>query len=314
MTVRTYRWNDASAPTLTGNATDYKLIDVLDKCLVAGYGSKSAAGWTKEFTGTGKAVFKQGTGSNGMRLRVDCSSSSQTPRLRGYESMTDVDTGTGPFPTDSQLSGGCYAYTSSAADTTERPWMVVATEKCFYLYIGYNNTTVEAISGSTAYKPTYFFGDITSLKSGDAYHTLLIANTSTLSSSNSFSLAVSLSQAAGGNFMARSHTQIGAAITIGKSHDVSRSASSATFGSGGTTYPDPVTGGMLLDQIRVFEPLAQVTRGIMPGCYALLHALPGAPDDTFTGTGTLAGKTFVLLDSASGSTRGRIAIEISDTW
>ena len=315
MTVRTYRWDDASAPVLTGNAGDYKLIDVLDKCLVAGYGSKSAAGWTKEFTGTGKAVFKQGTGSNAMRLRVDCSSSSQTPRLRGYEVMTDVDTGTGPFPTDAQLSGGCYAFCSNTANTTERPWMVVATEKCFYLYIGFNNTTVQGISGSSSYQPTYFFGDITSLKSGDAYHTLLIADTSGSEYANMFAAAASINTACNGCFMSRSHTQIGGSITIGKAHDYHR-GNTATFGggAGGTAYPDPVTGGMLLEVIRIFEPSAIVTRGTMPGCYVPLHLLPGNPGDTFTGNGTLAGKSFILWDTNNAGTRGRIALETSDTW
>lgn len=314
MTVRVYRWDDASAPVLTGNAADYKLIDVLDKCLVAGYGSKAAAGWTKEFTGTGKAVFKQGGGSNGMRLRVDCSASSQTPRLRGFESMTDVDTGTGPFPTDSQLSGGCYAYVSSSADGTVRPWMVIATEKSFYLYIGPSETSTQGIAGSAGAKPTYFFGDISTLRSGDAFHTLLIGNSASGSTANFFCVSAALNSAASGHFMARSHTQIGASISIGKAHDYFRAGGINTFGAGGVAYPDPVSGGMLLDAVRVFESSAGVMRGALPGCWVPLHNLPGQPGDTFSGTGALAGKTFVLLDSCNNGTRGRIAVETSDTW
>jgi hypothetical protein len=50
-----YRWDDASAPTLT--STDLNSIfDVLDACLVNGYGAKASLGWTKPFSGTGKAA------------------------------------------------------------------------------------------------------------------------------------------------------------------------------------------------------------------------------------------------------------------
>lgn len=42
MTVRVYRWDDASAPTLTGQLGS--LITLLDAVLVNGYGSKTAAG------------------------------------------------------------------------------------------------------------------------------------------------------------------------------------------------------------------------------------------------------------------------------
>ena len=314
MTVRVYRWNDASAPVLTGNAADYKLIDVLDKCLVAGYGAHAAAGWTKEFTGTGKAVFKQGAGSNGMRLRVDCSTSSMTPRVRGFEEMTDVDTGIGPFPTDAQISGGGYFYVSNTADTTARPWVIVASEKAFYLYVGHDNTTAQGISGSTTYKQIFFFGDIVSYKAGDSFHTLLISNSTASNGGSSFAQSSTIVTPASGHFMARDHTQIGAAVTVGKSIDRDLASGVTIFGTGGSTYPDPVTGGMRLDLVRVFIPSSIVLRGVMPGLWVPMHNMPGQPGDTFSGSGTLAEKTFLLLDAANSTARARVAIETSDTW
>lgn len=315
MTVRVYRHTDASAPVLTGNAADYKLIDVLDKCLVVGYGSQAAAGWTKEFSAAGKAVFKQGTGSNGMRLRVDCSTSSQTPRLRGFESMTDVDTGTNPFPTDAQISGGGYAYTSTTADTTARPWMVVATEKAFYLYIGHGDTTAQGVEGSTAYKNIYFFGDYTSFVSGDAYNTLLVCNISTTVMSGYFCGLLSTYSTAniGGKFVARQISQ--AAGSYAADFMADNRGGTLVMGSGTTnSYPDAATGDMLLGSIFVVEKSTNSAHGVLPGAWAPLHNLPGAPGDTFSGNGQLNGKTFILWDAANTSTRGRVAIETSDTW
>lgn len=113
MTMRVYRSSDASAPALRGN-TPGDLINVLDKCLVTGYGSLAGAGWTKPFTGTNLAVFRQGAGSNGMYLRVDDTSSaagSRSARVVGYEVMSDVNNGTPQsFPTAVQYSGGLYVH------------------------------------------------------------------------------------------------------------------------------------------------------------------------------------------------------------
>ena len=43
MTVRIYSSSDAGAPVLRGN-TPGDLINLLEKCLVTGYGSKAGAG------------------------------------------------------------------------------------------------------------------------------------------------------------------------------------------------------------------------------------------------------------------------------
>lgn len=317
MAVTVYRWDDASAPTLS--ADNGALIAVLDACLVNGYGAKGAAGWTKAYSVTNKAAYKQGTGSNGLYLRVDNSTSNQYPRLRGFATMSDVDTGEGQFPSEAQITGGAYGHTSSTTDSTARPWLLAADAKRFILYIGYNNTTTEGIAGSTAYKPIFFFGDILSYRPDDAYHTLLIANGSASASATYFASWSGDGAARIGHYMARSNSQIDVSVQYGKITDARGSTSTtaiATIGSAGAAYPDPVTGGMLLAPIYIIEPTGKLTRGRLPGVWAPLHNLPGNPGDTISGTATggLNGRSFILLDGANGSTRGRLAIEISDTW
>ena len=58
-------------------------------------------------------------------------------RLRGFESMTAagvvVADGSGPFPTDGQVSGGCYVRKSNASSTADRDWVAFGDEKRIYL-------------------------------------------------------------------------------------------------------------------------------------------------------------------------------------
>ena len=114
MTVRFYSSSDAGAPAVRGN-TPGDIINLLTKCLVDGYGAKAGAGWTKPYTGTNVAAFRQGAGSNGMYLRIDDTSTeagNRNARIVGYETMSDVNTGAPQsFPTAAQRAGGEYVCT-----------------------------------------------------------------------------------------------------------------------------------------------------------------------------------------------------------
>jgi hypothetical protein len=66
------------------------------------------AGWTKPYSGTNKAVYRSGTGSNQRYYRIEDNStpSANHAYLLGYGAMTDVDTGTDRFPTTLQYASG----------------------------------------------------------------------------------------------------------------------------------------------------------------------------------------------------------------
>ncbi len=92
---------------------------------------RAPAGWEKVFAdGTTRAAYRSldHAAHNGLILYVD-DTGTTTARVRGFESMTDIDTGTGPFPTDAQLSGGLWWAKSNTADTVARPWRVAADGK-----------------------------------------------------------------------------------------------------------------------------------------------------------------------------------------
>ena len=312
MTVRVYYSTDAGAPTLSGTAG--AMITVLDACLVNGYGAKSGAGWTKPYSETSLAAYKQGAGGQNQYLYIDDSGTTSC-RCISYETMSSISDTTGAaMPTAAQLSGGGYFIKSDGANTTPRVWCLIATEKAFYLYIDPVASSTTLSAADMTYKQLYFYGAFTSFKTSDTYGAALICGGTASASNACFfgSTASSISTADSYHYATRSHTQSGSAVVLSKSQD--GAASSYIGAATSNAYPDPVTGGMLLSPIFLNEAAISARRGVLPGCWAPIHNMPGSCGDTFTGAGDMSGKTFILLNAATGSNGCRVAIEISDTW
>jgi hypothetical protein len=301
MTVTVYRSDDASAPVLSGTAGS--LIALLDACLVNGYGAKAAAGWTKAFAGTNQAAYRMPAGSNQHYLAVDDTTTTYAT-LRGYEAMTAVATGTGPFPTTTQLSTSTVPK-SSAADTTARFWVLVTNGTMVYLHIA---TTVVS-DGSTA--TMVGFGQILSSKVGDAYGTILICNTNSSYTSNVMQAVVTsvAGSLLSGHYLARSYTQVGGSTQCTKGVDPFLCAGGVVIGASGMAYPMPVDGGLYMSPVRLSE--ASLLRGVMPGLWAPAHNKPLAHLDTVSGSGASSGKTFLALNIYSNA---QVLIETSNTW
>lgn len=136
MPVTVYSSTDVGAPVLTGEAGS--LIAVLDACLVNGYGTKTAAGWTKPFADSSNtAVYRSGSGSQAYFKFFDDGSSTtlgaKVCQILGYSSMSDISTGT--LATSSSTSALTYVWKSASPDNTPRPWKVIATDKGCYIVI-----------------------------------------------------------------------------------------------------------------------------------------------------------------------------------
>ena len=315
MAVTVYRWDDPDAPVLS-NPSAGSLIGVLDACLVDGYTGKTGAGWTKAFSGTNLAAYRQGAGSM-CYLRVHgVDSLTFKVRMRGYESMTDVNTGTGEFPTTTQLANGVYAAIGTSTTAANKPWIVVADNKRFYLWVGASLTTAVDISTSTTWQALFFFGDIISFRPGDTYCCQIMGSDSASNATERFGLAGALTSVNAGSFIARDAAQAAGSVNNSKYYDYYGGGSSATIGSSTCVdYPDPITGGINLSRINVSNgATVKGIRGRLPGVFAPLNALPGNNGDTFSGVGDLDGRTFILLDCGSATIRCRVALETSDTW
>lgn len=320
MTVRIYRSSDASAPVLSGTAGT--LAAVFYQCLVTGYGALAGSGWAREYVSGNIAVFRAASGAR-MRLRLD-DTSTQEARIVGYETMSDVNTGTGAFPNNGQVSGGLFVRKSATADSTARPWVLVASATGFYFLPAANNTDWTLQPGPTAADSTgqMYFGDFTSFKPGDAYNSCIIC--SEVGGSSTGRLGVKLVQTSGwtgsaGHYMPRPYYQIGNAVQFCIMSPQAYNGGSAIGQGSSVVFPDPISGGLLLSPLTIMEngPNTQnYARGILPGLWDTLHGNPlaGNHNDQIAGSGESLGKTFLLFNLWNASTQGRGALEISDTW
>lgn len=297
MAVSIVKWSDGGVPTLSG--TVGALIGVLDHLLV------TVGGWTKVYTGTNKAVYRAPAGGNRFYFRAD-DTGTTSARIVAYESMSDVDTGTQPFPTAAQVSGGLYIVKADSANANPRAWVGAVDDKRFLLWVNVNNATP---SSSTSYGAATYFGDLKALGAGDLFASLIVGSTGASYSSNTFHAQSSSGSVLGGHYLARIASGIGSSAQAGKYSDVGNASSS--MGSTGWTYPNPGGGELILSPIRVGE--VSVIRGTIPGVWVPQHPLYNIVNtlDTFTGSGDLAGKTFMFLQQYTNSV---FALETSDTW
>ena len=159
-----YRWDDGNAPVARGERRS--LCDILYACLVTGYGSKSAAGWTREYVNAtfDKAVFRNNPATGtGFYLQVDGAGAGTAYQslCRGFEVMTDVDTGLFPFANAYQVA------TSFQANTTSRPWTLIADDRAFWFWCWGSITTAPLNDSGT--NSQLFFGDLVSRYLADPY-------------------------------------------------------------------------------------------------------------------------------------------------
>lgn len=311
--VTIYKSTDGSAPTLSGTAGD--LVALLDACLVNGYGSKPAAGWTKPFTGTNAAAFLQGAGC-GFYLDVNDNGpgagGAREARLRGYETMSAVATGTGLFPTAAQLAAGLFCRKSATADGTTRSWVIAADDRTLYLFID---------SGDSLGYTGFFFGDFYSVLAGDTHKCLIVGRTTENTSSNTAENASRLSTAVGavtaGHYIARTYTGLGTAITASKTSDNAATGGVAFFGGGAIDFPNPPDGSFIAAPVYIHNPLggaANEWRGQLRGLLNGINAqLPTDLTDGDT-VDSVTGRSYMILGRTPQSAASYYVIETSDTW
>lgn len=321
MTPITYRSDDTSAPTISGTAG--ALEAALYAILVTGYGSKAAAGWTRDFSGTNKAVFRQGDGLQYF-LRID-DTDARLARMRGYKTIADVDgaTSTNPFPTDSQLSGGSYFRKSTTADSTARPWICWATEKSFYMVIfnGMTSMSFADGTGGTGADAHFGFGELENTQvSGDINSAFICASSDTSATSTTATASrqclISYGTAAQTTFYLNgSYNQASSASTNCYKRATSIYSAQTNSGTGTSPpYPEPLLGGLVLAKFVAIEP-SGIYRGDLPGIFAVCHnGVQNIFDQlaTVNGVGGSTGRSFTMLLTAG--VPQIFAIETTGDW
>jgi hypothetical protein len=315
MTVQVYRYDDASAPTLTGQAGS--LVGLLDACLVNGYGTKDPAGWDIAYTATNKRAYRAATG-NRHYLRVD--NASNGSRVRGFQSMSDVDTGSDPFPNNTQINNGGYWYSSNSTNDNARAWMIVANEKTFWLYICTSSTSTSTVFQSqNPGHVLYFWGEIEKVLSSDSKNTAIICGTSDSPNDHQCGSTSAYTGNIGGHFICESSTGT-KSLNINKvtSSNLGNASGNGLGRNVNSIYPDAITGGISLGKVFVTENVSgsYPVRAMWPGLHDALHTYATLPagGDTFSGRGNLTGKTFIILNTYGSSVDCKAVLETSDTW
>lgn len=261
----------------------------------------AAAGWTKAFSGTNLGAYQSSdVGATGVVLRVDDTQATYS-RVIGYETMSDIDTGTGPFPTAAQLSGGGHWTKSNAASVATRPWALVADGLTFYLAINHNNASPDRRS-------TVGFGDFLSFNSGgDAYGAFLQAHGADIAgyTPGTFSSDIDFSQTetptvSQNLFFTRSYSGLGGSVQGLKAmpFPFTYSGNGVRSGVGGWQYPNGPDGGLYVAYPYLVEASALAIRGRLPGVLVSPQTIPGiASDDEVTGVSGLTGRTLHAIRS-----------------
>jgi hypothetical protein len=324
-----YKSTDASAPTLAGVVGGAyssgwaagSLLELLRQILVVGYGSKAAAGWSLAYHGTSEGVFQQGAGCGFYLHMLDDGSATAGAKeasFNGGESYTAYNTGTALFPTSAQNSGKLYMRKSDTADSTVRPWICFADAKTFYLF------TVPQHGSGTEYYAGMGFGDFATYYSGDAYNCIAIgrttsASTDTLTNDN-LDLTSVFATISNGHYVARGYAQAGASVAVGKTGGAAltnQGGTQALAAATGMPFPNPTDGKFYLGRCYIQDGTtipSTSLRGYLRGFWIPMHNSSILPMEyTFTGSGSIAGRSFRTLGLRTGS-NGRYVMETSDTW
>jgi len=280
----------------------------------------ASAGWEKPFTGTNKAVYRS-TDVTGARfyLRVDDSNNVFT-RVRGFESMSDVDTGSGPFPLDAQMTGGGYWHKAVSANATAIPYLLAADAKLLLQAIchGVSSSTENTITA------VYGFGEGPPINpAGDAFATVLSAAGSTGNSPNygALSGATNDGSTQGGAWFARGWQGLGSAVYA---RPVPESGSTSALSGNDSTLgygPGRVDGAVKMARMLLKEQgNPGELRSIVPGCCFVPQALDNSLFATSfaltEGAGDLAGRRLAaVFTGASYSVRsGTAFVDVTGPW
>ena len=254
--------------------------------------------WVKVYAGTNKAAYQSNhVQSNGHYLRVD-DTNATVARVRGYETMSDVETGTGPFPTDAQVSGGGYIHKAISAGATAIRYKLFCDERFVFICVAAGS----AAAALNIAAPARGFGDpVVLAPGGDAWATVLSACGSSSSIAGQGSLSSGMTSTASGFCVVpRAVTALGGAVLL----DPRPFVGSAGVVSGGDssalgTLPSEVDGQVKTSKLFLKEQAAsKPPRAVTPGTGYIPQSGaygPLADGDTMDGAGELAGRRLMAV-------------------
>lgn len=300
---------------------------------------RAPAGFSKVFADTNKAVYR----SNDLSSRrhyfriVDDSTTpggAREARLWGYETMLDIDTGTGMYPTVGQHPDGFFCQKSNFLDSYGRHWVLITDGKTVYHFV-YNNSDTghpELINYPYAEMSAYGFGDALAYNPGDAYLSWVTGNPNT----NEFypPWRCGLFNAARW-IIADSPTSTNATVIAARDYTgVPGARHMQLFGTGmintlGASdvmpYPHPIDNGFYMVPVLLTQGWPSVIRGRMPGLYEPLHGRCFPNTQIIENVIGFPGRKFMMLWGRNGAfskgsmpvvggSDGALVVDITGPW
>lgn len=239
---------------------------------------QAGAGWSKPFSDSTKAVFRPPAG-NRRFLRVTQAVGADI-QVRGYVDMTDVDTGTEPFPTIAQAATSFGPRNINQGAAVNSPWFAIVTDKWFIFSLA-NAVVPTNVVG------TLFFGDSAGATvPGDAYHTVI-------RNSDAW-------------YFARNYLSDGTGAR--------QAGSRESDGSSGTWPSLNVDGVQFLPYVPLVEVTTNILRGVPPNLYKSYPQIPPTRFlDIYSNITGIIGRMKPISFTPGGSLLSAVAVD-EEAW
>lgn len=277
-------------------------------------------GWEKLFTDTNRAAYrsKDITSSRAV-LYVNHAARADLASVRGFASMTTIDSGTDQFPSAAQTTGRDVFW--EAPDQNLR-WSIIGDGKTFYVFMGRQGNR----SASTdMLQFGYHFGDFDDWRPGSVFSCAIsgLCYNTQWSNWGQTDLGFPFYRHNGdyGEYLMRDFT--GGVVSVG-CHATGGTVSASSDGYTGTgagsisdVLCSRVDGGAVAFPALIVEHVggARVIRGRYRGAYIPLTADTGIPESIIAPVmGNPAGKMLAMSRQESGYASANILIDLTGPW
>lgn len=264
-------------------------------------------GWAKPYSGTNVAGYQsQDLASPRHLLRID-DTSTTVMRVVGYETMSDINSGLGAFPTNTQVNTGGNWPKRQSASASGVSWFLVGDGRTFYFVVSPYATSPTSFSFNSTVRG---FGDpIVYKPSGDTYATFLNSSTQ-LSPANAQDGDLANPNVAN-MYSPRSYTGLGSSVaSFSSAYTGSTGASGITSTLG--AFPNNVDGALYMSRKYLTISGDGAPRAEFPGLRYVPQSVTVssfAPGDLWPGAGVDAGRNFLVVRSTNTS----LSAQVSDS-
>ena len=310
--------------SITSSSVTFAAPGVPDGAATGSITSKAApAGWQELFAGTLANVIAlkpTAVEATGCVLRIDDTTTS-TARIVGYESMSDINTGAGKFPTEAQFAGGLYLPKSNQSNSVARPWRLYASERVLILAVAPFEYYPDAFG-------VYVLGDFVSSKGVDPYACIVSGGGPGVSTNaDGYSLdgsaAVSTQTATNfGCYAARGSFAVGGAVPMNKLGPLASSgrvfSGSKNYSAMPLTFPNPSDNSLRVGPVDLYQ--GGDLRGMLPGVLhspqPLISSGAFATGLRIAGQGAYAGRNFeaITVGDPGSAAAGVVFVDVTGPW